>query len=1006
MESKSEEKSLKILDHCIKFGGFFINIMSFSSSGKVNGQYIVTSDAKAKECLSRITNVLNLNSSNILDMKNIPEESMDKLKGLTGAIIKYNNISLENYLTKPQNFNEMKTIALGLKIINEYNNKEILDLNQKLKTAESEKIELQARIKSLLMQDKASQVSDSSAEDLERINNPSKNLSDAQELINELINSKDEAIESAKREARQQYKEKILQLNAMVKEIPPLQDEVLRLRKKLKNRSKMEEDSQNTIASYESELTETRNAVYELQSQLQTALEENSRLSQINEDNSKSISEEHSSGIAKDQQRSLYAIDEMSQSFKQLSNELSSVINQRNSLLSALNKQQTILMKFENLSDLNKQKSPQTIYAKPIISQPLQEEKGDKILETLALIDHDNLEDELDDILDLSRENKPFNVRAANIVNLLLTRLQNQKQINLKQKKEIDSFVDKTPIVDKLSKLLISQLSFVEEISSNENLKINSNIRDKIYNSVKQIQDYIDKNIGTIKKDFSIFDFLKADPEKIKDSVVDYLTKFNDIQTDEGFELFLILKQAIAICLVLIKINSELSRKAEISSTEIKKLKDIASLQDDYNSMIVTLNKFEDKIAERDQKLKSISRLISMNPAKSDVFDQIKKIIESENAEEVFEIEAAKIYKNEINSLKKELIKTDKLLKQAKSSLQQKDKENEKLQQKLVQETENLKNASTALQDETQSIVQSQNNKIELLTDQVNSAQRTIKTLNDELNALKIRNSQLRKTLTDERLNYSNSIVQIKERSKQKMEQAMNMLYDEQSLRLDEMSQRIKTVQRQLKKRTKEVNDRDEVIRMQEEVNESQMNQTAELHTTNIQSEQKINELNEKVRTLSSQLNDCEIEKKTLSMQLISANDKNKRDESYFKSQVEMVNFSSKQEIQKNYIRAKEEFDLEMTSFLRDICNKIPEYVDFSIPIDKQNTLAMISKVADKAKNAEKSNKILSDLERQNLEIRAIVGASKTSTTINAVREFVAVAQSNKLRLQKVNENK
>lgn len=208
MESKSEGKSLKILDHCIKFGGFFINLMSFSSSGKVNGQYIVTSDAKAKECLSRITNVLNLNSSNILDMKNIPEESMDKLKGLTGAIIKYNNISLENYLTKPQNFNEMKTIALGLKIINEYNNKEILDLSQKLKTAESEKIELQARIKSLLMQDKASQVSDSSAEDLERINNASKNLSDAQELINELINSKDEAIESAKREARQQYKEK------------------------------------------------------------------------------------------------------------------------------------------------------------------------------------------------------------------------------------------------------------------------------------------------------------------------------------------------------------------------------------------------------------------------------------------------------------------------------------------------------------------------------------------------------------------------------------------------------------------------------------------------------------------------------------------------------------------------------------------------------------------------------------------------------------------------------
>ncbi|EAY22101.1 hypothetical protein TVAG_457360 [Trichomonas vaginalis G3] len=416
--------------------------------------------------------------------------------------------------------------------------------------------------------------------------------------------------------------------------------------------------------------------------------------------------------------------------------------------------------------------------------------------------------------------------------------------------------------------------------------------------------------------------------------------------------------------------------------------------------MIQTLNKFEDKLKEKEQKLETISKLINLENSQ----EQIKKLLKDENikSDDVL----SEKYQSDLEKLKSKLDKTNEILRQTKNDLQKKEYEYAELQTKLDEETFKLTVASGSLQEETKQIIKEKDEELEKIKN--NWRISDIK-LQEQIKFLKNKNNELKNQLNEERVKYAASVSQVKERSKKQMEEAVDLIYDEQSQRLDAMANRIRKVQRALKRKTEEADEKEEQLKTHEKLVESQANQTSELQFSQMQSEKKVYELNnvvnqltEEVNLLENKINNLEVDKKVLEMQLSSAQEKTKQQESYYNSQLQVAKFSAMQELPTKFEKAKEEFQEEFTKFLRDICTKFPEYVDFSSPIDKNSILMMIRKISDKVKVAEKDLDKLADLEKQNREIRVVVGAARSTRTIDAVQEFAANAKLMKQKLENI----
>ncbi|EAY22102.1 hypothetical protein TVAG_457370 [Trichomonas vaginalis G3] len=509
---------------------------------KVDGQYSITNIEKANEVTQSISKLLVLLQRNFKG--DYPDSLIQELKTMTNNLTKYKKLDLPSFAKDFSSYSGEDVLSVALLFLNEINNNTINKQKDQLSQYENEINLLKEKIKSLSKTDRSTQIENTGSFGSSNGKNSSNSLSDSKFTSDISKLSREEEIKQIKRQIRDKYKDKILELNSMVQEIPPLQDEIFRLRKKLKSKSKDESNSQTTIQSYESELRETKASVVDLQNQLQTALAENERLSQITEQTSKSILSERSQGIAEGKQKFQYLISEMAQNYQGVSRELTDVIQQRNKLFELVNSQQILLMKHENA------KNQTTSQKEIVVERPIPNKLpniNDLILDSIDEINHDNIEDAITDILKLTHQDKSYTETIESLINLLLERVRSKEKIISEQNKKISTFTDQLPLVNKLTSLIKGQLSYIEKIAKIDDLQVDSSLRESIYHNISDTKDYIEKNCGQINDQKSIFGFLESDPEKIKENILTFLSKYENPQTAEGIELYLILKQSIAL---------------------------------------------------------------------------------------------------------------------------------------------------------------------------------------------------------------------------------------------------------------------------------------------------------------------------------------------------------------------------------------------------------------------------------------------------------------------------
>ena len=222
------------------------------------------------------------------------------------------------------------------------------------------------------------------------------------------------------------------------------------------------------------------------------------------------------------------------------SDELAQESKQRNQLVLIVHKQQQVLValekalqkKIEELDNAKAQTKTEPISPDQIVNE-------DTYIEALVDFDREGIQDEIDDVIKLSKANETNKEKAIRIVQHLLTRIQSEVANSQKLREQIDSFVDKQPIVDKLLEMLNQQLQFVERIACTNDHAITEDIRNQMIENAARSQAFLTQNCIGFTEDRSLFDLLgiNADPLQLKGGIQKLFEDFADIESPEYRQL-------------------------------------------------------------------------------------------------------------------------------------------------------------------------------------------------------------------------------------------------------------------------------------------------------------------------------------------------------------------------------------------------------------------------------------------------------------------------------------
>ncbi|OHS96774.1 hypothetical protein TRFO_36998 [Tritrichomonas foetus] len=654
----------------------------------------------------------------------------------------------------------------------------------------------------------------------------------------------------------------------------------------------------------------------------------------------------------------------LSTQFQNQLDELREETSYREALISKINKLQQIVQAYDN--ELNKY--TENSYRKNYDSEGENEYQPKSILnddtrmfdtisETISRINSPIVYDivEVIDDKDNSEEDK-----VIEIVKVLTNEIH-----KLSQQPKVEN-TDTTGTINRLLSAMHAQLNFIERLSNSDQerqwLISNSksdDARKALAQQATRLQLFLSEYAEGFIRDADIFDSLSLNDDilSIADTMQSFLNNYPAIRTNEGKELFALLRQSFAAGNVLRRFAIESRSQCLIQASEIRSLR---------NEITLTRSEFE---ASHDEETMYLRKQLKTEIENRNRIEQdLQNICTSlenclvENSQlglncQITILECIQQYK--YADVDDDQYK-DTLENRLKTTLIQLNEKEERLtefQENASRELSGIKETLLDDKQEVQSLIQSRTTELDECKAKIKKLMSQISTLNNELEDAQDSNDQLRDQLKDEKERASKAISSmkselevIKKKMDKRLTQAAMTIADKEREKRKQLKTRMQNVRNENQQLMEQLNEKSREIQiMQEKLdqfnNESQ-NKNKRRRDDQRNSNQTMDELRSEIRELSSKLSEIQVEKRVLAEKVQSYEKRKKKEKTMIDTLLANKQAALETDFHNRQLKLKQDMINSHRNYLTNIFQIFKGIMSVPNPVSDQDAFNMIKAAA------------------------------------------------------------
>ena len=637
------------------------------------------------------------------------------------------------------------------------------------------------------------------------------------------------------------------------------------------------------------------------------------------------------------------------------SEELSSEIENRMLLITAVRKQQKIIEFLE--------KRQQELESK-IEQQQLENEEDrtsesiitELIKEITKLEEHKETEKYATNIQKTIAESKSTNENISNAIKLLVDGLVELSTTTGRTDSEL------AVTNGRLLGFLHSEISFIQSIIS-DNIEAEENKEQEdpkrqrsvqiLMENVTQCNEFIDENCSGITEENFLFEFLDedCDPMKLAETCERITSAYPNPEESDPKELFAALCQAVAVNSLLRRFASERHQQCAIQATEIKSIKmQSQSVQQElvqkYEEQVSKLNKtIEEETTRREEAENAVQS--TLNVLRSHVDDPQSSRAVLQAIEQGSKCAVNKDdYTNELEA------KLEKTLAELEMSKKELEESKEQTQMQFTELEEDRTKQLEKIEKENNQLKQT-NQELEENTQKLTSELEQLKEENDQMSTnLEFMTKKKQDAENQLELTRNEAEKRIKENEEQaaiKYEKKEQLIKENAKAKKQIIKEDLRIKEAELKRCKDQCSEKDRRIQALEmfknEMLADQRKKAAEFRKNELESIKSMKALQKELADAVSRANAAELDNKLTKCRLKSVEEHAAREKSKYESQITLQTIS-----QESILRQKEESirkaaEDEDRQFLVNICHWFKDYADFSQPISRESVSELLKRV-------------------------------------------------------------
>ena len=607
---------------------------------------------------------------------------------------------------------------------------------------------------------------------------------------------------------------------------------------------------------------------------------------------------------------------------------------------------------FDNLKALSRKEQTQP----EIILTPIKEddtELFDSISETISNISSAVIHDIVDAIqdIDYTKEDK-----VKEIVSLLVKEIQRlQKEVSLNES------ASNSATIQRLLSVIHSELNFIERLSNSDQernwliVSKTDDARKALAQQANRLQLFLSEYTDGFINDEDIFDSLtfSENPLTIADKLQAFLNNFPSVRTNEGKELFALLRQSYAAANILRRFAIESRSQCLIQASELRSLRnELTVARNDLESQLeeeiaAFQQQIDAEVQEReklDETLHTVlnilkSSMIEQSPSIPDILDCIercKSVIEPQQVdEEAYE-----------QSLEKKLAL-------ALSKLQ----ESNEYQLNADRELSEIKETQQDLKLEAQSLLQTRTEELEETKAKLERFKLKVAALNEDLEDSQDIINQLKEQIKEERGKAASTVSQmkselevIKKKMDKRLTKAAMTIAENERQRRTQLKQRMINVRNENQQLIEQLNDKTREIQIMQEkidmLNNESLNKSKKKKDGQKSKSQTMEELKNEIRDLSSKLSEVQVEKRVLYEKVQSYEKRKKKEKNMLDNMLASKQSMLETEFQARQQKLKSDMIESHRNFLTNVFQVFKGIMNVPNPVTDQDAFNMIKAAA------------------------------------------------------------
>ena len=479
---------------------------------------------------------------------------------------------------------------------------------------------------------------------------------------------------------------------------------------------------------------------------------------------------------------------------------------------------------------------------------------------------------------------------------------------------------------ERLVNAMHSQLHFLENLlNCDEDIQFlfsdPEEARKSLEHQAEQLTAFLNENAQGFVEDANIFDSiqLNEDPVKMSEHLMKFFEQYPEIKTEEGEELFALLRQAFAVNSILRRFALTTRNQCEKQSTDIKLLvSEFKRAQESKANAISNLQrKFENECNLRTRAETTIKKLKSLIKSNAEIAQ--KEAIARTDPD----LQSTQVTDNE-QRIDSEVAPQDLTVPISPRSI------GSSIQNQMTQQS-------------SQTSPQKQNGLEQVSIDKFNSLKSEFDQLNEELNSAKDENASLKSQIEDLNAKHSEKVRELSKSLSELQNDIDNKKYDPSELQIERKKSEL-LKQKNNKLQLKHQNDKDKVSELNSKVKALETIRTK--LTENAEKEKEKNKhLEQQLRMAQNDLLSKEYDEKLTDQRIKSLQKEIERERQSFESILSLHKTSSQSEISNAVDNVKAEMIRNKQEFLTKIASELSQYLNFSKPIDEDSILDIIGQL-------------------------------------------------------------